>query len=422
MPDTPKDPWTSFLDLLSRIITPAWGDLILLIPFTILLLALLVLVNLAFRWQRAGASNRPRVPRPLANGAPPPGVHLPGPSRWPFVVPFGAMFILFGLALRPRGAEDQPPVDLPLVVLGVAITLVAIAGWLRDAMREWRATEREAVPGAGTLVTAGGAATHLLAPAAPLAPEAARASASVGTNRLSAPVAAALAATGRKPGEAPPGVHLPGPSPWPFFAPIALMFIFLGLVYSLALIIGGLMMGVIAAAGWLRDAGSEYRQTDAGRIVEPRTRDPKRAVPRALIGVYLAIAALSLFAVVGPNAISAVITRATPAPSAAPSVGGSGGPPPGSPVAISASGIKFSTDHLEGPAAKPFQLAFDNQEAVPHNVQIFEGPDPGSAPAFTGTIITGPKQTTYEVPALAAGPHYFQCSVHPNMKGTLDAH
>ncbi len=68
--------------------------------------------------------------------------------------------------------------------------------------------------------------------------------------------------------------------PWPFFAPIALMFLFAGLVFGPLLILAGLVMGVLAALGWYLDAG---RRVPPGRGRTPcraaNTRSAKRAFP-----------------------------------------------------------------------------------------------------------------------------------------------
>jgi cytochrome c oxidase subunit II len=126
-----------------------------------------------------------------------------------------------------------------------------------------------------------------------------------------------------------------------------------------------------------------------------------------------------------------------PAPSGEP--GGSGEPPQspapgqsgepaGSPppageaptVEIAAFNIAFDKNELSVPADTPFRIEFDNQEAAPHNVAIHEG-SPTGPNVFQGEIITGPRQITYEVPALAAGSYGFICTVHPSMTGTLTA-
>jgi len=107
-------------------------------------------------------------------------------------------------------------------------------------------------------------------------------------------------------------------------------------------------------------------------------------------------------------------------PSGAPS--GSGAPaasidPNATVVKISASGIKFDTDALTGPADKAFVLEFDNQDAgVPHNIQI---KDSSGAVKFSGATFNGVATQNYQVPALSAGSYPFLCTVHPTMTGTL---
>ena len=105
---------------------------------------------------------------------------------------------------------------------------------------------------------------------------------------------------------------------------------------------------------------------------------------------------------------------ATASGGAQPSGGG------GEPVAIAAQGIQFDTDQLSAPADTDFQIAFDNQDSgVPHDVDIRDSG--GGETLDDNEIVTGPTQTTYDVPALPAGEYQFICSVHPNMVGTLTA-
>jgi plastocyanin len=88
-------------------------------------------------------------------------------------------------------------------------------------------------------------------------------------------------------------------------------------------------------------------------------------------------------------------------------------------VTISALNIAFEQASVDAPAGKAFSLLFDNKDAsVPHDVWI---KDASGTVVFQGAIITGPGQTTYNVPALAAGTYTFSCSVHANMTGTLVA-
>lgn len=114
--------------------------------------------------------------------------------------------------------------------------------------------------------------------------------------------------------------------------------------------------------------------------------------------------------------------------SAAPSAGASGAPgASASPAAsgagaattlqITAQNIAYDKTDLTAPAGQAFAIAFSNQDSgIPHNVAIKDG---SGKEVFKGDIVTGPTQTTYQVPALAAGTYTFYCSVHPNMTGTL---
>jgi plastocyanin len=96
--------------------------------------------------------------------------------------------------------------------------------------------------------------------------------------------------------------------------------------------------------------------------------------------------------------------------------GGSGGAS-GSRVDISAAGIAFEQTQVSAPAGTGFDLHFNNKDAgIPHNVEI---KDANNQSVFKGDIVTGPKETDYKVPALAAGAYQFVCSVHPNMQGSL---
>jgi plastocyanin len=89
-------------------------------------------------------------------------------------------------------------------------------------------------------------------------------------------------------------------------------------------------------------------------------------------------------------------------------------------VAISAKGLKFDASTLNAPANTAFTIDFDNADAgVPHNVAIYKDSSASTA-LFKGAIVTGPKTTTYDVKALAAGTYFFRCDVHPTlMTGSL---
>jgi plastocyanin len=83
--------------------------------------------------------------------------------------------------------------------------------------------------------------------------------------------------------------------------------------------------------------------------------------------------------------------------------------------------VSFDRTTLVVPAARPFELVFNNnQEGVPHNVEIADSPA-RTTKFMEGEVIDGVATITYQVPELAAGSYYFLCSVHPNMNGTVQA-
>jgi plastocyanin len=124
---------------------------------------------------------------------------------------------------------------------------------------------------------------------------------------------------------------------------------------------------------------------------------------------------------VDPSASVAPSDSASAAPSAAdsaaPSAGGSGGGAAGSVVQVSAVGVAFEQAALTAPANTPFTIHFNNKDAgIPHNIEI---KDAASMTMFKGDIVNGPAEKDYAVPALPAGAYTFNCTVHPNMTGTL---
>ena len=213
--------------------------------------------------------------------------------------------------------------------------------------------------------------------------------------------------------EPPPGVHMPGPSAWPFFAPIAMIVLLYGVIFSAVLIVAGLILAVIAMAGWYIDAGREYFSTEAVGHAVPATRDPVRAWPRRAVPVFSTVIIIGVLITLVPIGLgylnSLTPAKATPTPISVPAV----------PEISASSAVSFDTKTLVVPAGREFDLVFDNKDAgVPHNVQI----DDSSARTtilFDGDIVTGVASQTYHVPALQPGDYYFQCKIHPNMNGTV---
>ncbi len=102
--------------------------------------------------------------------------------------------------------------------------------------------------------------------------------------------------------------------------------------------------------------------------------------------------------------------------------GGGGGGGGVTVLEITAVNIAFQQTALTVPAGEPFEITFSNQDpGVQHNIEIFDNPGFSGTPLFSGDIISGVSTVTYEVPALEAGTYSFNCVVHPNMQGTLEA-
>ncbi len=97
---------------------------------------------------------------------------------------------------------------------------------------------------------------------------------------------------------------------------------------------------------------------------------------------------------------------------------GGGGATGGTTTALAANGQQFDTDLITLAADTESTIAFDNQEALPHNLAIYAD-DTLADTLFKGEIVTGPISVDYAIPALAEGEYYFHCDVHPPMQGTV---
>ncbi len=88
---------------------------------------------------------------------------------------------------------------------------------------------------------------------------------------------------------------------------------------------------------------------------------------------------------------------------------------------ISAQGTAFNTSCLVASAGELFNIAFENLEAVPHNIAVYPGPDPAPEDLIAGTTITlGPGPQSLEVGPLDAESYFFRCDAHPiQMTGVL---
>src|SRR4051794_22689420 len=376
--------WDGILQLTSKLVIPDWGALIALLPIGIAVLVAIILVWTFRRLRKAAPARRGK--RPLTPRTPA-GIHMPGPSMAPFFAAVGAFLLFLGLVFGG-----------PILVLGAVALGLTLLYWLSEALRVYDREQGGTVPQLPAAIHDG----------------------------------------------PPPGVHMPGPSFRPFFGALGTFFLFLGLVFGGWLLAAGVVVLILTLFGWLIDALKEYDKTVQADATGHLENIPRPRMPRALLWAITIVVAIGFVVQVGwlpPSGASGGTPTGSPGASGAP--GGSGAPPAGSGapggsaapggsgapapgggggtggVKLTAQNVAFVETSLTLPAAKPFGLAFDNEDAgTPHNVEI---KDAGGTVVFKGEVFNGVKTTIYQVPALTAGSYTFLCIVHPSMTGTATA-
>jgi len=206
---------------------------------------------------------------------------------------------------------------------------------------------------------------------------------------------------GRRPPLAPDGAPVRVPAVGPLLLAAG------AFVLALGLVLGGpwLPVGLVAAAVGLAWWAVELRRDQQGAAGARRLSPARMAV----IGiVVVAVAVVVATARVVPDRPSASLPTIPPA-AATPTL-------PPADADLVAQGIRFAPTELTAPAGRPFTVAFDNRDAVPHNLEIR---DATGKPLFIGDIVRGPAVVVYDVPSLPAGQYPFICTVHPAMTGTL---
>ena len=88
-------------------------------------------------------------------------------------------------------------------------------------------------------------------------------------------------------------------------------------------------------------------------------------------------------------------------------------------LTVVAENTEFDIGELTLPADTPTPLTFDNRDAAPHNVSIYEDDNASGEPLFTFEAFTGPATETFPVEPIPEGDYYFRCDVHPTMEGTV---
>jgi plastocyanin len=85
-------------------------------------------------------------------------------------------------------------------------------------------------------------------------------------------------------------------------------------------------------------------------------------------------------------------------------------------IDVAAADLAFDTENLElAPAGTV--INFENDDSQPHNIAIYPSADELNTALFKGDIINGGASKAYEVGAIEVGTYFFQCDVHPTMKG-----
>jgi plastocyanin len=119
----------------------------------------------------------------------------------------------------------------------------------------------------------------------------------------------------------------------------------------------------------------------------------------------------------GAAGVAAVLSLVLVACGSTSAAGGNDAPATGD-VAITAADMAFAPGTVTvDSAGASFTIAFENTDAMPHNIAI-RADESKSEKLFEGELVTD-GSVVYTVPALDAGEYVFDCSLHPNMTGTL---
>lgn len=226
----------------------------------------------------------------------------------------------------------------------------------------------------------------------------------------------------RNPGRIVTLLELSGTSVRGLYVSLALLLLggvvagFLGDWWSQAWIWASIVLLALTSVAMLALARPYYRRVG---LVARAMADGSTAVSREQLDSILRSGRPIAVAVIGFAGLLLILYLMMFKPSLGLSTGTTPAPV-GADVQVSARDIAFNTDTLTAPADRAFELFFENEEAVPHNVSIYRDESRSEA-LFTGEIITGPGSITYQVGPLAAGTYVFVCDVHPpQMTGVFE--
>jgi plastocyanin len=89
-------------------------------------------------------------------------------------------------------------------------------------------------------------------------------------------------------------------------------------------------------------------------------------------------------------------------------------------VQLSAANVAFSAPCIEVTADAPITIQFTNSDTVPHDLAVYQDSTKATE-VFRGEVADAGQSKTYDVPAVAAGDHFFVCTIHTTMTGVLRA-
>lgn len=96
---------------------------------------------------------------------------------------------------------------------------------------------------------------------------------------------------------------------------------------------------------------------------------------------------------------------------------GGGDDPADADVTVTAVDMAFDPGTVTVAAGEAFTVALVNEDSMPHNIAIYTDSSK-SEKLFEGEMVTD-GTIVYDIEALDAGEYFFDCSLHPNMTGTL---
>jgi plastocyanin len=246
------------------------------------------------------------------------------------------------------------------------------------------------------------------------------------------------------------------PSPWPLVVAVAATTIAVGAAEGPAYVVGGGIVALVAALGWVAQAWREHpsfspriRARLSSRVVVPGLLP----VLAFLVAAVIAISVSRILLAVSKNgsvavaltaatvilaACAVVATRPRLSSSAlgalavvgallagtAGIVGAAAGERTIHPetseipvIVVVAKNTQFTKDHYEVPAGEKVEVDFRNEDAVFHDFAVYRE---DGTPVFAGRPVVH-RDEKLEMKIPESGTYTFVCDFHPNMKGDLVA-